>query len=111
MMSWNLAPFFPLGFYYRKSPKFSDTQNVCCNHAIIQTKMSFHRKNCPKCSDGMANSVDPDQTAPLGAFWSESALFAKTCLSQNLGALPVLSDIFCFWLPEALFLLHLLSMC
>ena len=25
---------------------------------------------------GMANSVDPDQTAPSGAVWSESALFA-----------------------------------
>ena len=25
---------------------------------------------------GIANSVDPDQTAPLGAVWSGSALFA-----------------------------------
>ena len=25
---------------------------------------------------GFANSVDPDQTAPLGAVWSGSALFA-----------------------------------
>ena len=25
---------------------------------------------CPKGADGMANSVDPDQTAPLGAVWS-----------------------------------------
>ena len=30
--------------------------------------------------DGMANSVDPDQTA-LGAVWSGSALFAQTRLS------------------------------
>ena len=37
--------------------------------------------------DGMANSVDPDQTAPLGAGWSGSALFAQTCLSENLGCL------------------------
>ena len=25
----------------------------------------------------MANSVDPDQTAPIGAVWSESTLFAS----------------------------------
>ena len=38
-------------------------------------------------ADGMANSVDPDQTAPLGAVWSGSALFAQTYLSENLGSL------------------------
>ena len=37
--------------------------------------------------DGMANSVDPDQTAPLGAVWSGSALFAQASLSKNLGSL------------------------
>ena len=36
----------------------------------------------PKDADEMTNSVDPDQTAPLGAVWSESALFAQTHLSQ-----------------------------
>ena len=41
----------------------------------------------PNDADGMANSVDPDQTAPLGAVWSVSALFAQTCLSENLGTL------------------------
>ena len=35
----------------------------------------------------MANSVDPDQTAPLGAVQSGSKLFAQTCLSENLGPL------------------------
>ena len=42
----------------------------------------------PKDAVGTANSVDPDQTASLGAVWSGSALFAKTCLSKNLGSLP-----------------------
>ena len=37
----------------------------------------------PNDADGMANSVDPDQTA-LG---SGSALFAQTCLSEDLGTL------------------------
>ena len=41
----------------------------------------------PKDTDGMANSVDPDQTAPLEALWSGSTLFAQTCLSENLGIL------------------------
>ena len=36
---------------------------------------------------GIANSVGPDQTAPLGAVWSGSALFAQTCLSEPLGPL------------------------
>ena len=40
----------------------------------------------PKDADGIANSVDPDQTA-LGAVWSGSALFVKACLSENLGSL------------------------
>ena len=38
----------------------------------------------PKDADQMSNSVDPDQTAPLGAVWSGSTLFAKTSLSENL---------------------------
>ena len=39
----------------------------------------------PKDEEGIANSVDPDQTAPLGAVWSGSALFAQAFLSKNLG--------------------------
>ena len=41
----------------------------------------------PKDAEGIANSVDPGQTAPLGAVWSGSALFAQICLSENLGTL------------------------
>ena len=41
----------------------------------------------PKDAEGIANSVDPDQTAPAGAVWSGSALFAQTYLSENLGKL------------------------
>ena len=47
----------------------------------------YHREMSPNYADGMANSVDPDQTAPLGAVWSESALFAQAYLSENLGSL------------------------
>ena len=41
----------------------------------------------PKDVDEIANSVDPDQTAPLGAVWSGSARFAQTYLSKNLGTI------------------------
>ena len=30
----------------------------------------------PKDADGIADSVDPDHTAPVGKVWSGSALFA-----------------------------------
>ena len=71
---------------YRKFPKYSDTQKNCCNHSKIWTMWLYHRVMSPNDADGMANSVDPDQTA-LGAVWSGSALFAQTCLSENLGKL------------------------
>ena len=38
----------------------------------------------PKDADGMANSVDPDQTASSEAVWSWSVLFAETYLSQYI---------------------------
>ena len=56
----------------------------------------------PKDAEGIANSADPDQTAPLGAVWSGSArgavwsgsaLFAQTCLSENLGKLQYYRNI------------------
>ena len=45
----------------------------------------YQRVIRPNDADGMANSVDPDQTAPL--VWSGSALFAQAHLSENLGSL------------------------
>ena len=41
----------------------------------------------PKDAEGIANIVDPDQTIPLGAVWSGSALFAQAYLPENLGSL------------------------
>ena len=35
---------------------------------------------CPKDASGMANSIDPDQTAP----WSGSTLFTQTCLFEYM---------------------------
>ena len=42
---------------------------------------------CQNDADWMANSVDPDQTAPRGAVWPGSTLFAQAYLSKNLGSL------------------------
>ena len=61
---------------YRKFPKYSDTQKNCCKCSKIWTMWLYKRVMSPNDADGMANSVDPDQTAPLGAVWSGSALFA-----------------------------------
>ena len=84
---------------YRKFPKYSDTQRICCTHSLIWTMWLYHRVMSPNDADRMANSVDPDQTAPLGAVWSGSALFAlgavwsgsalfaQAYLSENLGSL------------------------
>ena len=56
--------------------------------AIISWAGSFYYSVMgPKDEDGMAKSVDPDQTFPLGAVWSGSILFAQTCLSKNLRSL------------------------
>ena len=54
----------------------------------------------PKDANGMANSVDPDQTAPLGAVWSGSTLFAQTCLSKNLGTLRYIENRECYCIVE-----------
>ena len=51
----------------RKVPKFSDARKLCYNLPIIQEKRPnlcvFLRKE----ANGITNSEDPDQTAPLGA--------------------------------------------
>ena len=51
---------------YRKFPKYSDTQNICCNHSKIWTMWLYDTVHVmsPNDADGIANSVDPDQTAP-----------------------------------------------
>ena len=51
----------------------------------------YHRVMRPNDSDGMANSVDPDETAAVGAVWSGSAQFAQAYLSKNLGSLQYVS--------------------
>ena len=57
----------PAGIWYRKVPKFSDTKKLCCNLPKIQTKRPNLKVFCQNGANGIANSGDPDQTAPLGA--------------------------------------------
>ena len=37
---------------------------MCCNHSKILTMWLYHIVMSPNNTDGIANSVDPDQTAP-----------------------------------------------
>ena len=69
---------------YCKFHRYSDTQKICCNHTKIWTMWLCHRVMSPNDADGMANSVDPDQTAPLGAVWSGSALFCPDLSVRKL---------------------------
>ena len=39
---------------YRKFPKYSDTQKICCNHSKIWTMWLYHRVMSPNDADGMA---------------------------------------------------------
>ena len=51
----------------RKVPKFSDARKLRCKLPKIQTKRPNLRVFCQKDANEIANSEDPDQTAPLGA--------------------------------------------
>ena len=52
---------------YSKTPKFSDIRKLRCNLPKIQEKRPNLRVFGQKDANGIANSEDPDQTAPLGA--------------------------------------------
>ena len=52
---------------YRNIPKPSDARKLYCNLPKIQTKRQNLMVSCPKNANGIANSEDPDQTAPRGA--------------------------------------------
>ena len=50
---------------YREVPKFSDARKLRCNLPKIQTKRPNLRVFCQNDANGIVNSEDPDQTAPL----------------------------------------------
>ena len=62
------------------------TSKKCCNYPKILIAWFCRTEMCPKDAEvGMANSVDPDQTAPAVRIGSTAV--AQTCLSKNLGSL------------------------
>ena len=52
---------------YHKDPKFSDARKLCCNLPKTRTKRQNLRVFRQKDANGIANTEDPDQTAPRGA--------------------------------------------
>ena len=52
---------------YRKVSKFSDAGELCCNLPKIQSNRPNNKVFCQNDANGIANSEDPDKTAPLGA--------------------------------------------
>ena len=49
-------------------PKYSDTQKIGCNHSKIWTMWLYHRVMSPNNADGMANSVDLDQSSLIWVY-------------------------------------------
>ena len=50
---------------YCKTPKNSDNRKNCCNYPKLGSVSSYYTVMGSKDVDGIANRVDPDQTAPL----------------------------------------------
>ena len=69
---------------YRKNSKNWDTWNNYHICPTIGTVGFYSAVLCSKDANRITNREDPDQTAPWGAVWSGSALFAQTYLSQYL---------------------------
>ena len=55
------------GLNYREIPKCLDAKKPCCNLSKLQTKRPNLRVFFQNDANGLANSEDPDRTAPLGA--------------------------------------------
>ena len=75
---------------YCKVPKFWDARNLCCILPKIQTKRSNLKVLCQNDANGIANSEDRDQTAPLGAVWSLICV-CTVCLDLSVQNLRVLT--------------------
>ena len=54
----------PQNVTYRKGPKFSDARNFAVIHLKFKQKIPNLKVFCQKHANGIANSEDPDKTAP-----------------------------------------------
>ena len=66
LVAFSLHLFLCKKHNYHKIPKNSNTRKKCCNYPKIGTASFNYIVMGPKDADGIANSVDHDQTAPLG---------------------------------------------
>ena len=82
----------PVNLEYCKNQKKNGHPKNCCNYPKNGAVSFYYGVMGPIDADGRANNVDHDQTAPLGAVWSGSTLFAQTCLSENLESLRYLGQ-------------------
>ena len=82
-----------LGSKLTGTVKFLNFQTL--DHPKTAKKRFYHRVMHPKDADSIVNSEDPEQTAPLGAVRSGSALFAQANLSENLEPLRVVNLKYC----------------
>ena len=73
--------------WYRKVPKFFAARKLPCNLPKILTKRPKHRVLLQKDANGIANSEDPDQTAPFRSSLIRVCTVCKDHLSENLGSL------------------------
>ena len=74
-----------MSYLYHKNSKILDTwYNSSHNCAENDAVQIYRAVLLPMDVYEMADSTDPDQTAPNGAVWSGSPLFAQTYLPQYL---------------------------
>ena len=77
--------------------KFLNFRNFCCNLPRIQTKMQNLRVFCQNDANGIANSEDPDQTAPpLSDCSSRSSLIWVCTVCQDLSVRKLRVITVCF---------------
>ena len=63
---------------YCKSPKFSDIRNIAVMYLKFKQRGQTLRVFCQSGANEIANSEDPDQTAPLSVQFAQFYLSAKT---------------------------------
>ena len=73
---------------YRKVPRFLDARKLCCNLSKIQTKRPNNGVFRQKDANGIANSVDPDQTAPTR---SSLIWVCTVCPDQSVRKLRIIT--------------------
>ena len=73
-------------------PKKFRHPKICCNDPEIWTKLLYHRVMHPKDGDRIANSIDPDQTAPLiwvGTVCSDRSVRKRRIITVALAVPPL----------------------